>query len=231
MDFIVVGNGPLSEIDRASINQSLGHVIRFNDMNNWRVGEPMTTLVVRVPSAKAPPKDIPITPVWFVSPYQMPPDESYAHAIEIIYIYEPKYEDRNVLSTSAQLFKNCTVHAPIWQNATYWGPSTGAAILDFLDAQAEVARIDVYGMNWNGNRNMHVDFKYPTAVSKCCNKCVIHPTPTKLYGDEINAPLLLFVLFVVVLGVFSLCFVSVKYCRFFVKKRPRVAMRFVALNK
>ena len=73
-DVAVVGNGPLHESDRFAINNSK-NVIRFNDMNNWRVGEPTSLRVVRYPSALRPHHNCNAS-VWAVSasPHSLPPN-------------------------------------------------------------------------------------------------------------------------------------------------------------
>ena len=49
-------------------------------------------------------------------------------------------------------------------------------MLSEYEADPRVGSIHVFGMNWQGNAKVHIDFKDPTLVARCCTKCTIHPT-------------------------------------------------------
>ncbi|MGZ0214040.1 MAG: hypothetical protein ACKVI4_16310 [Actinomycetales bacterium] len=195
---VVVGNGPLSEGDHAAINRSK-NVVRFNDVNYWRRGEPTALRVARYPSARAPPKGM-SAPIWGLSttPRYLPPEGELA---VLTWIYEPllthphRYGLRNFFSYTEQVLEPWEASVEIFEgcaacfdnlhcnaNQTSSGASTGAVALSELHAFGEVASIDVYGMNWGGGME-HVDFVYPDTVSSCCTKCTIHATPSSSYGD------------------------------------------------
>lgn len=63
------------------------------------------------------------------------------------------------------------------------GPSTGTAIIEALDTAGSTSELHVFGMNWMGGDH-HFDFAQPDLVPTCCNKCTIHPTPTKKYDES-----------------------------------------------
>ena len=65
-------------------------------------------------------------------------------------------------------------------SASSSGPSTGAVLINALEAQASAETIHVFGMNWNGGHH-HLDFKQPELVPSCCSKCEIHPTASSKY--------------------------------------------------
>jgi len=193
---VVVGNGPLSEDDRAAINRS-ANVVRFNDLNYWRPGEPVNLRVVRFPSAK-PPKNPCSAPIWAMTtkPQFLP-----ANTTTLSWLYEPllthrmrfrfwealKPMEHQVLEaweSSIKIFdgcEGCGLHCHT--NQTSSGASTGAWALSELHALSQVHSLDVYGMNWGGGTE-HVDFFYPDVVGTCCTKCTIHATPTSNYGDS-----------------------------------------------
>jgi hypothetical protein len=195
-NIVVVGNGPLSEEDRVAINRS-ENVVRFNDLNYWRQGEPVALRVVRYPSAK-PPKTHCAAPIWAMTtnPQFLP-----ANTTTLSWLYEPLLTHRmrfrfwEVLTptthqvleaweSSVTVFdgcEGCGLHCHT--NQTSSGASTGAWALSELHALPLVHSLDVYGMNWGGGKE-HVDFVYPDVVSTCCTKCTIHPTPTSDYGDS-----------------------------------------------
>ena len=72
-----------------------------------------------------------------------------------------------------------------YHNASDLGPSTGAVILSYLQANENVKTVYVFGMNWK-NRMKHIDFVDDTIVRRCCKKCVFHETFDDLYGDELT---------------------------------------------
>ena len=181
---VVVGNGVMSERDRSSVAQHDATVFRFNDLNMYRLGERFDVHVVRYPSARPPPRYAPHDVArWYVSPVRIAPHPDG----RIVPIYESQYREANVLRADrARLFPDCADCAFCWHNATYAGPSTGAAVLSELQGNASVRRVDLYGMNWRGAPDMHVDFRDPTLVRRCCTKCVIHESPGRGYGSTLD---------------------------------------------
>ena len=174
--YAVVGNGPLSEWDRIDIGRHV-LVVRLNDAREWRPGDRMTRLVVRYPSARSPPSGCRNVPLDCVTPVSIP----HTMCNETHWVYEPQYRENNILWSDARLFPDCPNCPFCYHNQTYAGPSTGAVVLSALQVRQDVRRIDVYGMNWNGDSRMHVDFSDRTLVRRCCTKCVVHSTASPVY--------------------------------------------------
>tara|TARA_Y100000389_G_scaffold179981_1_gene194487 strand:+ start:493 stop:1248 length:756 start_codon:yes stop_codon:yes gene_type:complete len=176
LDVAVVGNGPISRADRAAIANS-SRVVRFNDVNNFWKGEKTTLRVVRHPSW--------ITlkhtgaPKWHVSPTEA----LLPRGSEIVTgMYEPQRGHENLLPDDAVIFPSCLCGDSCRQAGTWAGPSTGAVALSVLQEMRNVETINVYGMNWNGDKRAHIDFANKTLVRDCCTKCVIHPAASNSYG-------------------------------------------------
>lgn len=176
LDVAVVGNGPISHADRHAISKA-SRVVRFNDVNNFWEGEKTTLRVVRHPSWFTL-KHVG-APKWHVAPtdHLAPSD-----ALLFTAVYERQHHGDNILDADARIFPSCACGDSCLQAATWAGPSTGAIALSALQELENVERIDVYGMNWNGNSDMHVDFANRTIVPTCCTKCDIHPTVGNGYG-------------------------------------------------
>jgi hypothetical protein len=176
LDVAVVGNGPISRADRAAIGKA-ARVIRFNDVNNFWEGEKTTLRVVRHPSWFTL-KHVG-APKWHVSPT----DNLAPNDAELVTgVYERQHGNDNILPASSQLFPSCFCGPSCLQATTWAGPSTGGVALSVLQDINNIATIDVYGMNWNGPADMHIDFANGTIVEACCTKCVVHPTASDSYG-------------------------------------------------
>lgn len=191
----VVGNGPLSVSDRALIAFS-SIVIRFNDVNNKLKGEKTTVRVVRHPSWFTF-KHV-VHPEWHVSPKaaDIPSD-----ARVVTYVYESQHGLSNAVNASERLFPSCNC-GPSCLHSTGWaGPSTGGAALSLLQEVSDIRHIHVFGMNWNGDADMHTDFANKSIVTGCCTKCIFHPTANTNYGAQLVGGMLV----AVVVAVFVFC--------------------------
>lgn len=187
----VVGNGPISEGDRAAI-EAHRVVVRFNDANYIREGERTTLRVVRAPTSRDP-KVFVAAPIWSVSPVESYVPSNAAFATPV---FERQYGTRNWIDSTSVIFPSCAPCASCAQAGTFAGPSTGAVALSVLNELPEVSRVDVFGMNWNGPAKIHVDFANRTLVHDCCDKCVFNATESDYYGTG-------FTLFALLLVVFS----------------------------
>lgn len=176
LDVAVVGNGPISRADRKEIAQA-SRVIRFNDVNNYWEGEKTTLRVVRHPSWFTL-KHVG-APKWHVAPTD---NLAPSDAELVTGVYERQHGSDNILPASTRLFPSCFCGDSCLESATWAGPSTGGVALSVLQELDNVATINVYGMNWNGPADMHIDFANGTMVQDCCTKCVVHPTSTDAYG-------------------------------------------------
>ena len=172
VEVAVVGNGPLSHEDRQNISL-FDSVVRFNDLNYMEPGENVSMRVVRHPSAFQPHISC-SAPVWYVVTTKglLPPGAAlYSLALE------PQYGSSNDLPADARIFSNCSAcGANCYSNQTFAGPSTGAVVLSILQSSEAVQSIHVFGMNWKGAPMVHIDFRDPAIVSRCCTKCTFHPT-------------------------------------------------------
>tara|TARA_B100000575_G_C23074098_1_gene618677 strand:+ start:107 stop:856 length:750 start_codon:yes stop_codon:yes gene_type:complete len=176
LDVAVVGNGPISHADRKAIAKA-SKVVRFNDVNNFWEGERTTLRVVRHPSWFTL-KHVG-APTWHV----VPTDGLAPKDAEIITgVYERQHTNDNILPDDSRLFPSCFCGDSCLQAKTWAGPSTGGVALSVLQELENVDVINVYGMNWNGPADMHIDFANRTMVRGCCTKCIIHPTANNDYG-------------------------------------------------
>lgn len=177
-DVAVVGNGPLSDADRESIEKHQC-VIRFNDTKNLREGEKTTILALRehVLSRiiRRTPADTVIWPVVFSKAFRAPTTPHRFLPAIPVYRRESGNHFADLL-----LFRNSKRAQR--QGTTPAGPSTGTAIIDWIVTNT-ARTVDVYGMNWSGSQQ-HVDFRYPTLVRDCCTTCRIHETPFTTYLPE-----------------------------------------------
>ena len=172
----VVGNGPISRQDRKEIAQA-NKVVRFNDVNNYWEGERTTLRVVRHPSWFTL-KQV-NAPKWHVAPTDgLAPNDAEL----ITGVYERQHSNDNILPDDRRLFPSCWCGDSCLQKQTWAGPSTGGVALSVLQELQNVETIHVYGMNWNGPADMHIDFANGTMIAGCCTKCVIHPTASDAYG-------------------------------------------------
>lgn len=184
----VVGNGPLKENDRSEIAEKTC-VIRCNDAKNKLPSERTDVAVIRshiISEGRVDKKeaqkvydtydgDVLIVP--FMEENEFLHEDSHNHLFA---------DPVPIFNTSTALkFTGKTMSFPKCKLATRSdsagsGPSTGGALLNYLESDNGVKTIDVYGMNWNGG-NHHVDFKNPRLVRECCTKCDIHETSSPKY--------------------------------------------------
>jgi hypothetical protein len=178
----VVGNGPISEADRAAI-EAHQVVVRFNDVNFMRRGERVTLHVVREPTAMEP--RVPVdAPIWDVSPMR-----SFLRSDAALTspVYERDYNDAEWTSPNSVIFPSCGICPSCRQANSFAGPSTGALAISELNELDAVNRIDVYGMNWVGAARIHIDFENKTLVQDCCHSCIFHHTASDYYGTGLTA--------------------------------------------
>ena len=179
----VVGNGPISEEDRSNINKA-NCVLRFNDLKNYKTGERFDVHVTRFSNGYWSGMHL-LHHAPYVLPIAMTSSDVknswvlYGRKkLPTILVYENK---KNVeLPPTSKIFMRSTCGDECLQSSADWGPSSGAAVIDMLENLESVKKIEVYGMNWNGNKN-HIDFKVPNIVPKYCSKCKLHPTSNNDY--------------------------------------------------
>lgn len=198
-DVAVVGNGPISEVDRQNIAKSK-FVIRFNDCNFLREGEKTSLRVMRHPSD--PPKIHVNSPIWHVSPRASP---MWADDGILTLEYEPQFGPRNDLKESHRIFPSCNCGPSCYARGATAGASTGAIALSVLEEMPEVKRINVFGMNWMG-ADYHIDFKNTSLVRGCCSKCHFHQTASNAYGSEQPLGVILLIIVGSVVGGFLLLY-------------------------
>jgi len=176
LNVAVVGNGPISRADRREIALA-SRVVRFNDVNNYWEGEKTTLRVIRHPSWFTL-KHVG-APKWHVAPTDhLAPED----AALVTGVYETQHRGDNIIPLTTRLFPSCFCGDSCLQSQTWAGPSTGGVALSVLQDIENIETISVYGMNWNGPAEMHIDFANQTMVKSCCTKCVVHPTATNEYG-------------------------------------------------
>ena len=102
-------------------------------------------------------------------------------------VYEPQYGSDNQLPRNSRIFPNCNCGDSCLERGRFAGPSTGAVALSQLQQIPDVSTIRVFGMNWNGDADVHIDFANRTLVHGCCTKCIFYRTASNRYGSEIAA--------------------------------------------
>ena len=179
----VVGNGPISEEDRSNINKA-NCVLRFNDLKNYRKGERFDVHATRHMNGFWSGMHL-----FHHAPYVLPIAMTSSAVkkskrlagrkkLPTILVYENNKKVE--LSPTSKIFKHSACGDECRHSTADWGPSSGAAVIDMLENLETVKKIEVYGMNWNGNKN-HIDFKDPYIISKYCSKCKLHPTSNNSY--------------------------------------------------
>lgn len=184
----VVGNGPLYVTDHARISAA-DVVVRFNDLNNKWVGERTDVHVLRHPSWLSF-KSVDPKFTWHVGALsnQIPEDAEMTS-----FIHETQHNTGNMASNNTRIFPSCPCGDSCLHSQTWAGPSTGAVALSVLQEDPAVGSIEVFGMNWNGNEDAHIDFKNSTIVKSCCSKCAFNETSSDSYGNQ--AALMFLILF------------------------------------
>jgi hypothetical protein len=171
----VVGNGPLSDSDRAVIDM-FDCVIRFNDMKNRCAGEKVTILATRYDVATAATASFRLLVVTTV--HQLPPNMPDPDApsqppwLRPIYVYE-RQAPINDLPPSTESFG-------VRHDTTTHGPSTGCAVVEALVQCDHVTTIHVFGFNWAGDTTRHIDFLHPHLVPGA-TKVIVHCTASSEY--------------------------------------------------
>jgi|MDSZ01.1.fsa_nt_gb hypothetical protein len=188
----VVGNGPLSSEDRASISQTKC-VIRFNDTKNYKQGEHTTLHVSRDVNGTFPGAhmhtDVPLLPVArthrAVAQYDALEKRRLLPTLLVHEVKDGSDNDLDADDSRAQIFDGCSLCSldGCKHSLSSAGPSTGALVLNELQNLESIDTIAVFGMNWNGGSH-HVDFVVPEIVPSCCRKCTIHETPNEHYDDR-----------------------------------------------
>ena len=183
----LVGNGPISEEDRAKI-ESFDCVVRFNDMKNKRPGERSDVHVSRYLKDKDRFPGMEKNEGEFVVPVTI--SERHVHRapelrdkklLPTLLVYETLHNGKNDVGSEARIFENCSsCKESCLHSQRPCGPSTGTAVIDHLEKSHAVVSIDTFGMNWNGT-DCHIDFKHSDTVPTCCSKCNIHATPRTSY--------------------------------------------------
>ena len=179
---IVIGNGHVKQHDKDWIDAvTNASVVRFNDMKGYNCVDRVTFHVSRIPSSW-PSLCTYNALQWYVTPFDsrdVPPD-----ANRTFEVYET-WRGLNSSRNTWRIFNGCeTCNMECYHNASDLGPSTGAVILSYLQANEKVTTIYVFGMNWK-SRMKHIDFVDDTIVRRCCTKCVFHETSDNLYGNEL----------------------------------------------
>lgn len=190
----VVGNGPLSESDRRSIER-FSTVYRFNDLKNYRTREKCTHHVIRC-STRCPrglcgsETSAAVVAARTVlvgtreeidaAKESMQVDEEIAIGDESSINAHPVFERCVVASSLART--SSTERSPLARQAPKIQrfPTTGTILLDALNNNSDVRHVHVFGMNWNMFDTVHSKDE-AGLVASCCQKCVVHPTRSPEY--------------------------------------------------
>lgn len=176
----VIGNGALSQKAK-NATKGANCVIRFNHMHGYYPGAPVHAVALREHTMKLSQhrRSIPVIPVISNRSQLRPLNAS---SLAPIYITQNHVKEKPEYKR-LKLFSRCKRWKFHTNVIARNGPSTGAAVIDFLEKHPDVRAIDVWGFNWNGTRR-HVDFLYPRLVRDCCTKCTIHKMHTRDYSPR-----------------------------------------------
>tara|TARA_B100000683_G_scaffold242009_1_gene250448 strand:- start:5276 stop:5794 length:519 start_codon:yes stop_codon:yes gene_type:complete len=162
----VVGNGPLTLEDRRRID-ACPFVIRFNDRKNLLPGERTDLLALRDKGDG-----------WH--------GESRCDASPVVLIENPSSARTRAPSACHTKYRLAHPHALFrtCANATTasaeWGASSGTVILDALQQDPKVSRVDVFAMNWKLEDSKHLRGE-GDLLKQCASKAVIHRTNKDTY--------------------------------------------------
>lgn len=187
----VVGNGPITNEQRDAVGRHADFIVRFNDCSYFRPGDKTGLRVVRHPFSFH--HELVSAPVWHVAPHRdlcpshrpgLPLSLCQSGAAVFTAVYQYEYGLINELDDGARIFPSCDSRDSNLQARRFGGPSSGGVVISELEQTPEVHKILVFGMNWNGNPHLHIDFANSSLVSGCCTKCIIHPTVNTAYGNK-----------------------------------------------
>jgi hypothetical protein len=138
-------------------------VVRFNDMKNKKLGERVDVLALRQHpngwfgdrACGKTPSILLENPSWTNSQKRPPA----CNAVER-------------LSHPYAIFPRC---ADVRTSTAKYGASSGTMLIDALERNPLVNRVDVYGMNWNMRGHDHVENE-GQIIRKCARKIHIHET-------------------------------------------------------
>lgn len=188
----IVGNGPITDIDRKLINK-FDIVYRFNDCKNMEKGDKLTHLVVRQNGLKDKVHGlnynyIPMNEtnnLIFIGTrndlFNNIKKNNNNKSCKMLEIYEPSICLNE--NTTCNLSKNNKIkfnNQLIKQNNSYWGPSTGFIMIS--DLTNKYKNLHIFGMNWNFTEKMKHNGKWEkNIINNMCQKCNIHPTAYNNY--------------------------------------------------
>ena len=161
----VVGNGPLSDAQRRDIRSECGRVYRFNDLKNFREGEPIDVHVCRE---------------WEGSRTYAGMHMSRAHKM-LIWMHAAQDAPPGADHVATNGLRALPVFDACGNNPTSRNPSTGTIVLSKLEQDPAVSKIVVYGMNWAFSREQGHARDEAALVKKCCTKCTVHAPSTTNY--------------------------------------------------
>ena len=186
----IVGNGPLHNEDIVKILKC-NLIIQFNHAAHYHKINRCDILAVRPREEKTDKlfhvnnilkkikKETYILPITITNDNIKLLKKTKNKILNPILIYEDENKKNSDISGKVSLF-NSNEEKYQQKNALY-GPSTGAALISEIDTINSIDELHIFGMNFNGGSNDHLDFKYPTLVKNHCKKCIFHKTPNERY--------------------------------------------------
>jgi hypothetical protein len=176
MNICLIGNGPLSEIDRTFIESSeCGQVWRFNDMKNMNLGERCDGRFVRSNGYNYwgiinPPKfDVTNVPMIAIGESKL--NLSPYKQLQKILI------DTNIFSNCKDCFNSCSTD----KSLNGWAFSSGAIAISYFEGRRDVANLHIFGMNFMFTLGSQHDKNQNVMVDSCCTKCIVHKTYKNTY--------------------------------------------------
>tara|TARA_B110000046_G_C12985965_1_gene395652 strand:+ start:240 stop:845 length:606 start_codon:yes stop_codon:yes gene_type:complete len=194
-DVVVVGNGPLSDIQRMAIGRA-GMVVRINGAHNMLPNERCDVICLREHYSKRGMLSSDLAKVAYTSCSNVVvfvTDMTYESVhiqriqrflpnakVSFQIIYDPRTCDNSNqcgLNRVATLFSHTVVLPEIY--VTGW--TMGILVLNYVYNEHLLDTIHVYGMNWSGNQRFHPFQLEGVTIFENCDRCVVHPTAKETY--------------------------------------------------
>lgn len=216
-EICVVGNGPLSDSDRDSIDKC-HKVLRFNDTKNRQPSDRCDIHVMRKhythPSAT---DNYPASFHDGVSKVILVGDNALSTNILKDFVIErhPYQQDFATYGTATEafdLFPNCdnTNLGTSLMHKISRHPSLGMITLSLLDALQSVKLLHIYGMNFSFGKSHTPNEEI--FLSQCCSKCIVHETHANKY-IPVNSLNILCITLLLITLVATLFGVSKFFCK------------------
>lgn len=198
----MVGNGPISDLERKHIN--LCHtVVRFNDTKNRLPSERCDIHIMRKNRIHPSSHDnYPVSSHDGVSNVMLVGNNaSYTGVLKPFVTHRIQYANKH--SEKVSVFRACPTSVfDIYTRLNISKhPSLGLISLSYFDAMPEVRSIHTYGMNFNftsSHSKNEMDL-----LQQCCIKCIIHKPERSTYSPAPRLDMLSIIIILILMSIFA----------------------------